>query len=275
MNEFQIKRQNKIERYKALALKNQSEAVKLSNEASKIQSFIPMGQPILVGHHSEKRHRRDIQKIESKMDRMSEAFNKAEYYNQKAAAAENNTSIFTEDPEALEKIEDKIKALENLRDVYKNFNKTWKKDGLNKAIENYPFNKKRILKDIEVICTRWNPEKQCSEFFDTKGLPSYMLTNLGAKIRRYKQKFESLEKIQEISNENQTWLSNSLCEVKIEDMRINVYFNGIPDASIRQKLKTYPLSLKWSPTRKAWTRIISENMNLSYYKDQITNALKV
>lgn len=41
--------------------------------ARQIMSFIPPGQPILVGHHSEGRHRRDLKRIDSNMSKAVEA----------------------------------------------------------------------------------------------------------------------------------------------------------------------------------------------------------
>ncbi len=55
--------------------------------ASNILSFIPPGQPILVGHHSEKRHRRDLEKSDNAMRRSVEATEKAGYYANRLANA--------------------------------------------------------------------------------------------------------------------------------------------------------------------------------------------
>lgn len=45
---------------------------------------IPLGQPILVGHHSEKRHRRAIEKADNAMRKSVEETEKAEAYNRRA-----------------------------------------------------------------------------------------------------------------------------------------------------------------------------------------------
>ena len=46
--------------------------------ADAIVSMIPLGQPILVGHHSEKRHRRDLDKMGRAMDTAVEEWRKAQ-----------------------------------------------------------------------------------------------------------------------------------------------------------------------------------------------------
>ncbi|MFC9260824.1 DUF3560 domain-containing protein [Streptomyces hydrogenans] len=55
--------------------------------ARQIGSGIPMGQPILVGHHSEGRHRRDIARIDSNMRKGFEQSGRAERYAERAEAA--------------------------------------------------------------------------------------------------------------------------------------------------------------------------------------------
>lgn len=53
-----------------------------------ILDMIPMGQPILVGHHSEKRHRRDLERAESLRRRGMAEAERAEYHEDRAQAAE-------------------------------------------------------------------------------------------------------------------------------------------------------------------------------------------
>jgi hypothetical protein len=55
--------------------------------ADSIASYIPPGQPILVGHHSEKRHRRDLAKIDRNMRK---AINESEYAQRLSDRAQSN-----------------------------------------------------------------------------------------------------------------------------------------------------------------------------------------
>ena len=52
-----------------------------------LASAVPLGQPILVGHHSERRARRHAQKIESGMKRAVMLFERAEYWEERARSA--------------------------------------------------------------------------------------------------------------------------------------------------------------------------------------------
>lgn len=53
----------KAERYETYAANADTRAEKRDRTAHDISSAIPFGQPILVGHHSERRHRGDIERI--------------------------------------------------------------------------------------------------------------------------------------------------------------------------------------------------------------------
>ena len=56
------RKQNRIDRYNELARKAETKSIEAFEHSNSIVKCIPMGQPILVGHHSEKRHRRDLDK---------------------------------------------------------------------------------------------------------------------------------------------------------------------------------------------------------------------
>lgn len=70
---------DKAERYETYADNAEARAKSRSQAADKISSFIPFGQPILVGHHSEGRHRRDIERIRNNVEKSIEENDKAAY----------------------------------------------------------------------------------------------------------------------------------------------------------------------------------------------------
>jgi hypothetical protein len=90
-------------------------------------SAIPMGQPILVGHHSEKRDRNYRQKIHDKMGKSLQEQEKAEHYEQKAETIEGNTAIFSDDPSALDKLRSKLADQEANHAFMKATNKALRK----------------------------------------------------------------------------------------------------------------------------------------------------
>ncbi len=58
--------------------------------ARRISDGIPFGQPILVGHHSEGRHRRDIARIDRGWERAAKEDRKAGHWSQRADTAEHS-----------------------------------------------------------------------------------------------------------------------------------------------------------------------------------------
>jgi len=67
--DYAERKEARIDRLESRAAKAQSESAASYNTARSIMDHIPTGQPILVGHHSEKRHRRDLDKIDRNMQR--------------------------------------------------------------------------------------------------------------------------------------------------------------------------------------------------------------
>ena len=107
------RRKRRIERYKELSLKAQERSSQYSNSnANRILQIAP-GQPILVGHHSEKRHRRLIKKAQDDIRESIEEDNKSNFYKERAENAENSKVIYSDDPQAIIKLKEKLERLEN------------------------------------------------------------------------------------------------------------------------------------------------------------------
>lgn len=75
----------KAEHAAELAAKHESLSSVAHAEADRIGDLIPFGQPVLVGHHSERHHRRDLERIENKIGKAIEENKIAESYAEKAA----------------------------------------------------------------------------------------------------------------------------------------------------------------------------------------------
>ncbi len=69
-----------------------------------ISDGIPMGQPILVGHHSERRARRDVERMDAGMRRSVDEGKKAEHYAGRAQAAEHYEAFRKNPPRTLRRI---------------------------------------------------------------------------------------------------------------------------------------------------------------------------
>lgn len=130
--------ERKVQRRIEWAEKRDAKAAQGFKSARAIADGIPMGQPILVGHHSEKRHRRDIARIDSGMRRGFESQDMASHHRQKADGLERQLeqSIYSDDPDAIETLEAKATELDRLGDRDVAVNKAWRKHA--KLVETSP-----------------------------------------------------------------------------------------------------------------------------------------
>src|SRR5665648_20041 len=112
MNAYEQRKQDRIDRLQERAAKKQVEADRLVNAGSEALAHIPFGQPILVGHHSEKGDRAYRGRAIGQIDRGMRASREADELAARAAAAESNTSISSDDPDAPEKLRAWIAKLE-------------------------------------------------------------------------------------------------------------------------------------------------------------------
>jgi hypothetical protein len=121
--DYQDRKEDRISRYEEKAVAARSEANARRRRVEDIGGSIPLGQPVLVGHHSEKRHRADVEKIETNMRRSVEESEKADYYEGKAMADSNNRAISGDNPDAVKLYHDKLVKLEAAQERMKSVNK--------------------------------------------------------------------------------------------------------------------------------------------------------
>ena len=79
--------EERAERFGEYSENRGKEAQAARDAASRIADAIPFGQPILVGHHSERRARKDAQRIQDGMRKSCSLWETAEYWERRAAAA--------------------------------------------------------------------------------------------------------------------------------------------------------------------------------------------
>lgn len=114
-SDYEGRRKQRIERYKELSMKAQERSSRYSNSnANRILQIAP-GQPILVGHHSEKKHRKLIKRAQDDIRKSIEEDNKSKFYKERVITAENSKVIYSDDPQAINKLKEKLERLENER----------------------------------------------------------------------------------------------------------------------------------------------------------------
>jgi uncharacterized protein DUF3560 len=143
---------------------------------------IPFGQPILVGHHSERHARADQRRIENGMRKGCEESALAKRHEEKAdgIARQLDRSVFSDDPDAIEQIEARIAEHTKTADAYATINKTFRKGGIEavKAVTS-PELVEKIEREMRLA--PWQK------------LPfTYHLTNLRARIRSDQERIKTI-----------------------------------------------------------------------------------
>jgi hypothetical protein len=243
MNSYEEKKQMKIDRARLMASKARMESQSAYQAAKQIGDMIPMGQPILVGHHSEGRHRRDIGRIDSNMRKSVEASDKANYYEDKARRLESSNIISSDDPEALQKLKNKLSGLQEAQELYKAINKIVKSTKLShqekfdKLMAELPLTEKTA----NLVLT--------PDFCGRIGVPSYKLSNNNQNMATIRKRIEGLER--RASQETKELEIGGVRIVdNVEENRIQAFFNDKPDDATRAALKH--TGFRWAPSNGCW-----------------------
>lgn len=116
---YRERRLARAERLRGWAEKRQAKQGALNEAAccDEAKTGIPFGQPILVGHHSERRHRRAIEKIDRAMRASIDNAKKAASMDSRADAIERQAerAIYSDDADAPERLREKIAEMEAKR----------------------------------------------------------------------------------------------------------------------------------------------------------------
>lgn len=236
---FEERKQNRIDHANEQAAKNEQKAAALYNQAKKMASAIPFGQPILVGHHSEQRDRNYRNKIHNTFGKSFEAQDKAAYYENKAEAIENNNAIFSDDPQAIEKLKAKLKSLQDAQEFMVSANKCIKKQDKITFLQ-LPFATEKIWEQLNT-----------PDYLNRMGFASYSLQNNNANINRLKKRIVELEK-KASKTTTETEINGVRLVENTEVNRVQLFFTGIPAEEIRKKLKQH--GFRWCRSEMAWQR---------------------
>ena len=244
MNSYEERQQERKEIYLQLAEQAKRESSAVWSEADKMAEAIPMGQPILVGHYSERADRAYRDRIDRKHHKAVELDNKAEYYRQKAESV-GSGGISGLDPDAVAKLEKELEKRIEEQEHMKAANRAVKMKDIEKG----------NAKLREMGYTDSNiSELRKPDFCGRIGYPDYMLQNNNASIRRIKERIAELK----AQSENEMpEKETDLYRFFQADGRYQFVFDGKPDDDVRTILKSN--GFKWSPSRSAWVRQVTTN----------------
>lgn len=255
MNAYEMRQEQRRERFEELAAKAKRESDAVAAESYRMSQAIPMGQPILIGHHSERRDRNYRERMWNKMGKSVELAKKAEYYERRAAAVDNG-AISSDDPDAVRKLKEKLAGLEAYQERMKAVNAVVRKKKLTYA--------EKILEIARVgsISESEAAKLLAGDFAGRLGYPGYALQNNNANIQRVKERIAQLER-QHAQAEKQAEAGGPeaiegngyTLRFDVAENRIMFEFPGKPAEDVRTVLKRN--GFKWSPTRGAWVRFLA------------------
>ena len=249
MNSYEAKQEARKARYEELAEKNQVKADREFHKGDLREevSGIPFGQPILVGHHSEGRHRNAIKRANNAMRRGIDAQSKAGHYAAKADSV-GKGGISSDDPEAVVKLREKLAKLEARQERMKAMNKAWR--ALAKKPDAAATSKLLDALDdsARMIVERFKPEYSWQ-----KGpAEGYELSNNNANMTRVKERIADLERAADREPAADIEGNGYRLIENVEENRIQLFFPGKPSADIRSNLKSN--GFRWSRYNGCWQR---------------------
>ena len=180
MNDFERRQEEKRQRLLDRADKKDNEATGRFQRAHDLVKDIPFGQPILVGHHSEARHRRSLDRSHNAMGKGVALSDEAKRLRGRAAAV-GTGGINSDDPSALQQLSARLAKLEENQNAMKRINRQYRKGGW-VAVEG--------LTDAERETAK--AAMQADWRSDPKPFESYLLSNNNANIRRIRLRIKEL-----------------------------------------------------------------------------------
>lgn len=237
------RKEARAERYRQYAENAEKRAATAFNVSNDAVADIPLGQPILVGHHSEKAHRRALERSNSAMMRSVHESEKAAYYRSKAEAVENNDNIYLEDDDAIDRLKEKIAKLTTLQEQMK---------GSNKILRNSKMTYEEKIDALETLGI--SETKAIKILRNNLVFPSYTLTNNNAKINAVKKQLEKAEKLASMEDKEYE-IGELTIEECYSENRVRIYFPGKLEDDMREKLKRN--GFRWAPSLGCWQAYIN------------------
>lgn len=213
-SDYDERRQARIDRLNEASDKATEESNRQYKRSHDLVKNIPFGQPNIEGRPALPRLR---EKSWNALGKAVEADKKADYYSGRAAAAENNTAISSDDPDAIEKLKAKLAALEAERERVKEQNKSARKNG-------------------------------------TEPAPWYTLPYLGKDIKRIKERIVQLERVDQMPAEIIQFDGGEIIS-DAETNRVMIRHDEKPDNTVIQALKNN--GFHWARSERAWQRLRS------------------
>jgi len=244
--DFEQRKSDKAERLRDAAERARTKSNQLYQESKSMTAGIPFGQPILVGHHSEKAHRRLLDRSWNKMGKSVQEDKKASYYEHRADNAESGAGgIKTEDPDAIAKLKSELAGMQESQEMMK---------AANKIVKSKKLSDDEKVAQLTELGIRGPHRLLKPDFAGRIGFASYSLSNNNANMRRVAQRIKDLEERETMDNTEKEY-GDITVKVDFDDNRVRIEFPGKPSDEVRKKLKSN--GFRWAPSMGAWQRQIN------------------
>lgn len=177
------RREARADRLESWSASNAARGAADVARARDMASVIPFGQPIHVGHHSERADRNYRARIGSTFDRGFTTLHKAQDQASRAEGirAQADAAIYSDDADALVRLGERVTALEAERERIKRYNATCRKGAPDLSILDEA--QRRSIESTIATCPTWCPGG---------AFPPYHLSNLSGNIKRNRDRLARL-----------------------------------------------------------------------------------
>jgi len=241
-------------------------AIKLAmaiNRENEIRSRVPSVMICGSGNFPVKKKEKQNAAMQRFWEESGDLFSPTEnYYFKKIENILLNTTIYSNDALAIEKLEIKLADLTEFQEEMKSANAYYRKKGTMKGYSDV----------TDEQAAKWDDKIENGYSWEKQAYSSYELKNNNGKIKQTRDRLERLKAEKERGDIEYDCsdLGFTVKENK-EIMRLQLFFEGKPDEETRKGLKSN--GFVWSPSQGAWQRQLTNNARwaLKYVIKELQN----
>lgn len=254
-NAYEQKRADRVARLHARADALQAASAAVYNDARAKADRIPFGQPILVGHHSEGRDRRFRAKIHQGYGKAFELEDQAKALRRRAEAAEKSDAISSDDPDAIAKLEAKVKERGDFIYRARHINEILRSARSGRKTGWEPIAVQRL---IAIGVAPAEAEKLTKKDFAGRiGIPGYATRNAQGEIARLNRRIEELRQRDARPVRAPERIGEAVIVEDRDANRVQIRFDDLPPKELRNHLRGR--GFVWAPSAGAWQRKLNDN----------------
>lgn len=247
MNDYETKQALRKDRLEQAAVRTQRESEALDARARAILDATA-GTPILVGHYSERRHRRDLARADRSMRGAVDASRRAADLARRADAV-GTAGISSDDPDAVVKLRAELEAYEAAQARDKQINVVFRKGGW-PALVAAGLVEAESIEQLSALMA--DPALMAESSWEKAPIPRYRFSNRGANIRRIKARIAALE-TRDATPARDPIEGDGWRLVENRDVnRVQIFFTSKPPVEVRKAL--HSAGFHWAPSEEAWQR---------------------